>query len=338
MRVAVLGCGAIGGLFLGYLFEKDIDVYGVVREYQKVAFSQDGLVIEGARGSFSIKPGVDTRLTKKVDIAIFATKINDLENIVKENIDYLRDALVFTTQNGVRADYILREYFSPRQIITGIVMFGATLYSPNTIVHNFEGDVIAGTLFDAQSHSIRTVTDVVSNVFNTVYLENIEGAKYLKIFINLNNCIPAVLGMSMQEAFSDLDIARLAIQLNREAYEVVQKSNIVLESLPSYSKERLHGLVSMRINEAAQLFSQIMTSLSKAPLYGSILQSIKRGKKSEIDYINGEIVQCAQENGIDASLNKEMVSLVHQVEEQGQFLSKEELLKSVNTGIQEEGV
>jgi 2-dehydropantoate 2-reductase len=134
----------------------------------------------------------------------------------------------------------------------------------------------------------------------------------------------------MQEAFSDLDIAELAIKLNKEAYDVVTKVGVELESLSAYPKERLSGLVSMEVGVAAGLFSKVMTSLSKEPLYGSILQSIKRNKKSEIDYINGEIVELAKENKLNAPLNQKVVSLVHDVEENGKFLSKEELISAMN--------
>ncbi|MBU1112866.1 MAG: 2-dehydropantoate 2-reductase, partial [Candidatus Omnitrophica bacterium] len=82
-------------------------------------------------------------------------------------------------------------------------------------------------------------------------------------------------------------------------------------------------------DEAAGLFSKIMTNLSKQPLYGSILQSIRRGKKSEIDYINGEIIQLARDNNDQAPLNTKIVELVHKVEAGADFLSKQELLKGV---------
>jgi 2-dehydropantoate 2-reductase len=71
-----------------------------------------------------------------------------------------------------------------------------------------------------------------------------------------------------------------------------------------------------------------MSNLSKEPLYGSILQSIKRGKPSEIDYINGEFVRLARENKLGAPLNEKLVQMVHQVEEKNKFFSKEELLNS----------
>ena len=330
MKIAVIGCGAIGGLFLGYLTQQNQDVTGLVKDYQKQALLKYGLVVEGVKGNFVFHPRTETALKEKVDLAIFATKINDLEKLVKDNLDYLKDAVVLTTQNGVRADYILEEYFPNEKIITGIVMFGATFYPPNKIVHNFNGDLILGNIFSAEPETLEEVKSVLSRAFNTAIDPNIKGAKYLKVFLNLNNCIPAVLGLSMQECFADLEIAQLAIKLNKEAFDIVGKSNISLESLPTYPKERLQGLVSMDINQAAALFSKIMTNLSKEPLYGSILQSIQRGKKSEIDYINGEIVRLACENNLKAPLNEKIVELVHKVEDEKDFFPKEELLKQFN--------
>ncbi len=329
MKIAVLGCGAIGGLFLGYLSKEEKDVLGIVKDYQKKPLAEEGLVIEGQRGVHKIEVKVDTELREKVDLAIFATKTGDLKGIIEKNKECLKEAYVVSTQNGIRADHILAEYFKKEKIITSIVMFGATFYAPNRVVHNFEGELVLGNIFSEKAEGLNRPEEVLSSCFPIKKIENIKGAKYLKLFINLNNCIPAVLGLSMQEAFSDINCAKLAIQINREAYEVVKKSSITLESLPSYPKERIESLVTMPINEAAGLFSKIIISLSKEPLYGSILQSIKRGRSSEIDYINGEISRIASDNKIEAPLNSKIVDLVHKVEENKSFLSKEELLEEM---------
>lgn len=330
MKVAVVGCGAIGGICLGLLTEKNIDVTGVVKSYQKESIIKDGLLVnkDGVIKKYQVK--IDTKVQKGVDLAILATKIDDLESVVKENLKYLEHALLLTTQNGVAADYILSKYFPKEYIITGIVMFGATYYPPNLILHNFDGELVVGSVFNTQIKNFDKAKLLLQEVFKTSFIENIIGAKYLKIFVNLNNCLPAVLGVSMQEAFSDHDICRLAIELNKEAYTVVERSGIKLQSLPSYPKERLEKLVCTGTEEASTLFSKIMTSLSSKPLYGSILQSIKRGRKSEIDYINGEIVNLAKKNGLSAPLNGKIIKAVHKVESTGRFYTKEELLKEVN--------
>ncbi|MCP4653404.1 MAG: 2-dehydropantoate 2-reductase [Candidatus Omnitrophica bacterium] len=328
MKIAVLGCGAIGGLFLGYLSES-CDVVGIVKDYQKQALDREGLLIDGAAGAKKVKVNAAVKLEKKVDIAIFATKIDDLEPLIKENVEFLKEATIVSTQNGVKADYILNKYFPKENIVTGIVMFAGTYYPPNKIVHNFKGDLIVGNIFNGSMEKAKYVAKSIGGAFNAITLNNIRGAKYLKLFVNLNNCISAVLGKPMQEVFSDLDIAKLAIELNREAFVAIRKSKIILESLPTYPKEKLEGLVSMQIETAAVLFSKVMSTLGEEPLYGSILQSIKRGKKSEIDYINGEIVRLAGEEHIEAPLNTKIVRLVHQIEQGGDFLSKEELIDAI---------
>ncbi|MBP7087804.1 MAG: ketopantoate reductase family protein [Candidatus Omnitrophica bacterium] len=327
MKIAVLGCGAIGGLFLGYLSRKDKDVTGIVRDYQKNVFKQQGLIISKGGLDEIIRVKADTKLDEEVDLAIFASKINDLEQMVQDNLAYLKKATAFSTQNGLRADYILREYFPENKIITSIVMFGATFYPPNRIINNFDGALIVGNIFGQKMSSFKEVLNCLKGIFEISESLDIKGAKYLKLFINLNNCIPACLGQSMQEVFSDMDLAKLAIKINQEAYRIVAESGIKLNSLPTYPKERIEGLASMDINQAANIFSKVMGSLSKEPLYGSILQSIKRNKPSEIDYINGEITKLAQENNLKAPLNKKIVELVHKIEKGAEFLSKEELLR-----------
>ncbi|MCK4912100.1 MAG: ketopantoate reductase family protein [Candidatus Omnitrophica bacterium] len=329
MKVAVLGCGAIGGLFLGYLTEESPDVVGVVKDYQLESLLGEGLIVESARVKSIYKVKVDNQLKEKVDLAIFSSKIGDLETLIKANLEYLKDATVISTQNGVSADYILNKYFPEEKIISGIVMFGATFYRPNRVIHHFKGNLTVGNIFGKEVAKIKEVVDFLKFGFDVSISNKIKGAKYLKLFINLNNCLPAILGLSMQETFSDLDLAKIAIKLNKEAYDVVKNSGIELADLPTYPKARLEGLVSINTEEAAGIFSKVMTSLSKEPFYGSILQSIKHNKPSEIDYINGAIVDLATKNNLRAPINIRIVKLVHRVEKAKRFYTKEELLKEL---------
>jgi 2-dehydropantoate 2-reductase len=154
-----------------------------------------------------------------------------------------------------------------------------------------------------------------------------QGMKYLKIFVNANNCLPAIIGKSMQEVFSDLTISRISIAIWKEAFEVFDKLGIDLVSLPGFAVENLTKFTTMPSAHAAEIFSGLMRNLSKDPLYGSILQSIMLGKLSEIDYINGEFVRLAEENNMQAPLNKILVEMVHQVEANHRFFSKEELIQ-----------
>jgi len=291
------------------------------------------LVIEGVTGPQKIKVKTQERLSQKVDLAIFSCKTNDLEGLIEDNRSALNEAVIVSTQNGLCADKLLKQYFAPEKIITGIVMFGATFYPPNLVVHNFPGELVIGSMFAAPLDKLSAYVDILRKAFRVSVCPNIKGAKHLKIFANLNNCIPALLGKSMQETFIDMDLAQLAILLNREAYAVMQKAGVVLEDLPGYPKSRLESMVQMPTGEAAAVLSKIMTGLSKEPLYGSVLQSIQRGKKSEIDYINGEVVSIAEKSGTSEPLNEKIVELVHDVEDAGRFFDKKELLATLEGAI-----
>jgi 2-dehydropantoate 2-reductase len=240
----------------------------------------------------------------------------------------LQGALLLSTQNGVRADQIIAKYLPAKNIISSIVMFGATYLEPGKVVHNFEGSWIIGSRFKNNiSAQLLELSLVLDKIFPAIISEDILGMKYLKIFANASNCLPAIIGKSMQEVFSDLMISRISIAIWKEAFEIFDKIGIDLVSLPGFPVENITKFTSMPSNQAAEIFSGLMRNLSKDPLYGSILQSILRGKLSEIDYINGEFVRLAQENNMPAPLNKILVEMVHQVEASHKFFSKEDLIQ-----------
>jgi 2-dehydropantoate 2-reductase len=266
-------------------------------------------------------------------LVILATKTQDIDAALKDNLKFLKAAIILTTQNGVRADDIAAKYLPPQNIISSIIMFGATYLKPGEFVHNFEGSWIIGRLFNTPYEKILTTNRILNEIFPTVSSEDIKGMKYLKIFVNANNCIPAILGMSMQEAFSDINISRISIGIWREGLEIVKKAGINLVSLPDFSLERLIKLTSLPTDEAARVYSGIMLNLSKEPLYGSILQSIKRGRPSEIDYLNGEFMRLAEENNLIAPLNEKLVAMVHKVEEGNKFFTKDELINNTREWV-----
>lgn len=328
MKIVIIGAGAIGGLVAGYLKLKNEDVSLVGHTDSVKAIQEKGLQISGVRGDFELKIDIAEKLNYKPDLIILATKTQDIESAIKDNLDFLRDTTILTTQNGIRADEIVAQYILKDNIISSIVMFGATYLEPAKIVHNFEGSWIMGRVFGANDQPIIEVSKILDKIFPTLVTEDLKGMKYLKIFVNANNCIPAILGVSMQEAFSDIEVSRISIAIWKEGLEIIAKSKINLVSLPDFPIERLSRLTSLPSHEAAKIFSGIMTNLSKEPLYGSILQSLKRGRTSEIDYINGEFVRLAKENGLTAPLNEKLVEIVHQVERSNNFFSKAELINN----------
>jgi len=326
MKVAVIGAGAIGGLVAGYLVDKGEEVMLVTHPEHITPLAQNGLTIEGARGRLCVRMPVKDQLEEQVDLAILATKIPDLEKSMTQNFAYLKDVPVISVQNGVRAERIIAERLGAQRLFPSIVMFGATYLAPGKIVHNFEGDWIVGQANAGPNDMLHEITKVTSKIFPSPESGDIGGMKWLKLFINANNCLPAIVGKSMQETFCHIPLCKISVRIWQEGLDLVTKANIALSSLPTFPVERLSHLVSMPLNEAAKIFSTIMLNLSKEPLYGSILQSIRRKRPSEIDCINGEFVNLAASVGQKAPLNEMLVQMVHDVERGGRFLSEAELI------------
>ncbi len=326
MTIAVIGAGAIGSLVAGYLANKGRDCLLVCHPEQLAAIRERGLSIDGAKGKLQVNLEVQPILTRAVDLVILAVKTQDVVKAAIENQRYINESVVLTTQNGVQADNLLSKIVDKNNIISSIVMFGATYLEPGKIVHNFEGSWIVGKAFNSNDETVHKIRDILNEAFSVVETEDIAAMKYLKIFVNANNCIPAILGMSMQEAFKDLRISRIAISVWKEGLNVINNSGITLKSLPDFPLERLTKLTAMALDEAAKIYSGIMLNLSQEPLYGSILQSIKRGRTSEIDFINGEFVNIAKKINLNAPLNEKLVEMVHNVEKNNTFFSTEELI------------
>jgi 2-dehydropantoate 2-reductase len=150
--------------------------------------------------------------------------------------------------------------------------------------------------------------------------------KWTKIFLTSGNAVPALLGKSIQETYGNLEMCKVALRLQKEGFDLLDKLGITPASMPEFDVEKLKGLAHMPLDQAAPVYSQIMVNLSKAPLYGSILQSIQRGRASEIDYINGEFANQAKLHDSEAVLNSRIVELVHQVERTKKFMTEDQIL------------
>ncbi len=336
MKVAVIGLGAIGGLVACYLKARGIPVIAVGRPEQKEAVERGGFVIDGVRGRSCVYLDVRPRLEERVDLAIVTVKTQDIRDAVDKSRVFLAQADILSAQNGVRADKLLGLMLGDERIISSIVMFGATYVPYNKVVHNFEGKWLIGRPGGSNDAKVKAVVDFLTPAFAAEEVENIQAMKWTKIFLNSGNALPAILGKSIQETYANMEMCKLALRLQGEGFDLLEKLGIAPASMPEFDVEKLKSLTRMPLDQAAPIYSQIMVNLSKEPLYGSILQSIRRGRPSEIDYINGEFANQAKLHNIDAGLNFRIVEMVHQVERSGRYMTEDDILKVLAQGSDDE--
>ncbi|MDP8264858.1 MAG: 2-dehydropantoate 2-reductase [Candidatus Aceula lacicola] len=330
MHVAVIGAGAIGSTVAAFLHKTGIDVTLIGRSNQVEAIREKGLKISGVRGEEVFQVPVDTHLREEFPLVIFATKTQDISDACRSNYDFLEHSVILTTQNGVQADNIISGHIDKIKIISSIVMFGATYVKEAEVVFNFEGNWIMGKPYVPNDMILEDISKILLKAFSVVVTDDIVGMKWLKLFVNFNNCIPALIGKSMQETFADIDLCRLSVQLLKEGVNIVNRAKIDLASLPDFSVDRIYGLCKMPEDQAASIMNKTLTTLSKEPLYGSILQSIMRKKKSEIEFINGEVDVLSKQIGRRAPLNHKVVDCVNKVEQTGKFFTVDEIKKEFN--------
>ena len=241
MKTAVIGAGAIGSVVAAYLTKAGQNIALIGRESQVHAINANGLKVKGVRGEETIKIKALPSLDQEYDLVIFTVKTQDIDTAASLNQVFLKNSLILSSQNGVQADLHLKENFRQENMYSSIVMFGSTYVQPGEVTFNFEGNWIIGKPFEPLDSKTQEIADFLGAAFPVVVSEDIVGMKWLKLFVNFNNCIPALIGKSMQETFADMDLCRLSIMLLAEGVEIVQSRLDGVHALPQEAAD-LTGL------------------------------------------------------------------------------------------------
>ena len=116
----------------------------------------------------------------------------------------------------------------------------------------------------------------------------------------------------------------------KEGLEVIKAAKIKTANIMGFPMEPIETMARESLPMASTMLTKIAESLGKVPVLGSTLQSIKRGTSTEVDYLNGEIVNLGKKMGIPTPANSLMVELVHQVETTRGFLTVDELTQRLS--------
>jgi 2-dehydropantoate 2-reductase len=210
------------------------------------------------------------------------------------------------------------------QIISVVVNTGASYLTPGTVTVSYTGSLIVGRPFGPLDSQVETLAGLLGAVIPTRVSSNILGAHWLKLIINLNNAFPAITNWTIPQVYADPYLRQLSIRVMREGLAVVKGAGIQLESLADVSVNSIRMLGILPIPLASLfLVSSNRRLKSEWPLLGSTLQSLRRGRPTEIDYLNGEIVRVGQQHNTPTPLNAAIVAMVHQIEKTGQYLKVE---------------
>ncbi len=323
-RIAIIGAGAIGSVLGALLSRAGQDVTLIGRSEHLNAISQNGLIVNGVLGTFITHPAIAEILNNRPDFAFLTVKTQDVLPALQSNLPFLRGVTIVTFQNGLRSDELVATLLPRTQIISAVVNSGASYLTPGTVTINYSGSLVVGRPFGAHDTEVDIVARILNVAFPTVVSDNIQGAHWLKLIVNLNNAFPAMTNLTLSQVYTDAYLRQLAVRVMREGLKVAKGANIQLESLPGTSVGLIQLMARLPIQLASQLLSTNIRKIeSEWPLMGSTLQSLRRGRPTEIDYLNGEIVRLGQQHNIPTPLNATIVDIIHQIEQTGQFLQPE---------------
>jgi 2-dehydropantoate 2-reductase len=266
-------------------------------------------------------------------LALLAVKAQDVLSSVREVQTLLSAALVVTMQNGIRSDDQVAGLLGKENIISSVVVFNGQFLEPGKASYSIpfsKTALLIGEPFGNKGSRLQNLSALLNNAIGTDISEDIRAAHWTKLIWNLQTAVPAITGLSYQDSYQHSRVRELTINLLKEGLKVIKAAGIQTANVPGFPMEPIETMARESLPTASALLKRIAESLGQVPVLGSTLQSIKRGKSTEVDYLNGEIVYLGKKIGIPTPVNSLIVGLVHQIETAGKFLTVDELAQRLN--------
>jgi 2-dehydropantoate 2-reductase len=304
MKIAVLGgAGAMGALLGGTLARAGVDVTLVdVAQTAVDNINANGLHIEDKAGEthqIAVQATTDPANVGPVDLVLVFVKCYHTENAVRAAAPLIGDdTTVLSLQNGWGNAPRIAAIVGQERVMAGVTYHSATVVGPGSIKQTGVGDTFIGELDGAMSQRQQQIV----NLFNTAGLKTIASENVLMTIwqkLALNCCtLPAsallrLLAHQLVEHEGTLNIMRECL---KEVIAVANAQNIPLSFDERW--EATTGLLRRAVGGKA-----------------SMLQDIENRRLTEIDVVNGAIVEAGQRLGIPTPYNQTMVWLVKTLEE-----------------------
>jgi len=300
MRICVVGCGAVGSLFAAHLARLEgieLWAYDVVKDHVQ-AIHASGLRISGA-ANFTAKLRVTTnpREIPRCDYGILATKSIHTRTAMAETAHLFDEkSAVCSVQNGVGNEEIMAEF-------VGFVIRGTTFPAGHLIAPGHAGFDIAGDTWigpfeptNTPMHMVEELAAILTRAgMRTLALKDARGAQWTKLIFNAStNPVGALTGLHHTAATYFEPTGELFNGLIEEGIAVARALGIALDHDPR----------------------QMVQAGAQAPgkHKASMLQDVEARRRTEVDFMNGAIVEWGKKVGVPTPLNQVLWALVKGLE------------------------
>lgn len=301
MKIGVMGAGAVGCYYGGMLARAGHELVLVGRPTHVEALQQRGLRLQTAAFDVELPVRASTEAAALIDAALvlFCVKSTDTEAAGLELRDHLApDALVLSLQNGV-------DNAERLQALVGVPVWPAVVYvaaemaGPGHVKHNGRGELVIGptavhgtpgTLEAAGLLALLGDAGVPAETGN-----NVAGVLWAKLVLNCAyNALSALTNLPYGPLVAREGIARVMDDLVAECLAVAAADGV-----------RIPGEVPASVRRIAQ---------TMPAQFSSTAQDLRRGRRSEIDHLNGYVVRRGEATGTPTPVNRCLHALVKALE------------------------
>jgi 2-dehydropantoate 2-reductase len=293
MKIAVMGAGAVGCYYGGMLARTGHDVVLIGRPQHVAAIERQGLRLETQSFDERIRVSASTQASavQGAQVVLFCVKSTDTDSAAAAIRPHLApDALVLSLQNGVENAQRLRALL-PQEVAAAVVYIGAEMAGPGHVLHHGRGELV----IEPSRAGNDVVRALIAAGVPTEISDNVRGELWAKLILNCAyNALSAITQLPYGRLVAGAGITAVMRDIVDECVAVAQADNVIIP-----------GDVDAAVRKIAE---------TVPGQYSSTAQDLARGKRSEIDHLNGLIVRRGAALGIATPANRLLHALVKLIE------------------------
>jgi 2-dehydropantoate 2-reductase len=293
MNIAVMGAGAVGCYYGGMLARAGHPVILIGRPHHVEAVRRDGLFLEtlSFKAHLPMQASTDASGLRGAKLVLCCVKSTDTENAAADMAPHLQpEALVLSLQNGVDNAQRLQARLS-RDVAATAVYVAAEMVGPGHVRHHGRGELVIGPSA-ASAELARLFAEAGVPVQIS---DNVAGALWGKLIMNC--------AYNALSAITQLPYGRL---VQSDGVEPVMRA-VMQECLAVAQGELV--TVPGDVWEEVRRIGRTMSGQ-----FSSTAQDLARGRRTEIDHLNGYVVRKGEALGIPTPVNRTLHTVVKLLE------------------------
>jgi len=313
-RVAILGAGSTGCFIGGCWLAAGLPVTFIGRERIAAEIARTGLTISDFTGSQSSFSDVDYRTDPsalaEADIIALCVKSGSTADAISDIAAHARDgALVISFQNGIRNFDLLEDALGERfEVARGLVSYNVAYVGEGRFHKG-----VAGVLWAEDLPRTLALSERIGEGPAKLCLSrDMLGLAWGKLLINLNNAVNALSGLTLLEQLKQRDYRRVVAASQREGLALLNAAGIQPAKVGAVGPAVLPRVIDSPDWVFRNIFLKKWKIDEKAR--SSMADDLTAGRKTEVDYLNGELVALAEQLGREAPINRKIVELVRAAE------------------------